>query len=63
MAMCAICGKTKRSGNNVSHSKVHTKRLFRPNVHKTTIYTNGVKKQIVACTRCVRTMAKAPRGM
>jgi large subunit ribosomal protein L28 len=62
MAMCEICGKTKQSGNNVSHSNVHTKRLFRPNIQKTTLLVNGLPKQIKACTRCIRTMAKAPRG-
>jgi large subunit ribosomal protein L28 len=62
MAMCEMCGKTKQSGNNVSHSNVHTKRLFRPNIQKTTVLVNGLPKQIKVCTRCIRTMAKAPRG-
>ncbi|HET8631242.1 MAG TPA: 50S ribosomal protein L28 [Thermomicrobiales bacterium] len=61
MAMCEICGKTKRAGNNVSHSHLKTKRVFRPNIQRTTIVVNGVPKQIKACTRCIRTMAKAPR--
>ncbi len=62
MAMCEMCGKTKQSGNNVSHSNVHTKRLFRPNIQKTTMLVNGTPKQLKVCTRCIRTMAKAPRG-
>jgi large subunit ribosomal protein L28 len=62
MAMCEKCGKTKQSGNNVSHSNVHTKRLFRPNIQKTTMLVNGTPKQVKLCTRCLRTMAKAPRG-
>lgn len=61
MATCDICGKTKRSGNNVSHSNLHTKRWFRPNIQRTTVIVNGAPKQIKACTRCIRTMAKAPR--
>lgn len=62
MAMCEKCGKTKQSGNNVSHSNVHTKRLFRPNIQKTTVLVNGIPRQLKVCTRCIRTMAKAPRG-
>ena len=63
MAKCEICGKTKSSGNNVSHSNVHTKRVFRPNIQRTKIMVNGTLKRINACTRCIRTMAKAPRGV
>jgi len=62
MAMCEMCGKTKQSGNNVSHSNVHTKRLFRPNIQKSTVLVNGIPRQLKICTRCIRTMAKAPRG-
>ena len=62
MAMCERCGKTKRSGNNVSHSNVHTKRLFRPNIQKSTVLVNGLPRQLKLCTRCIRTIAKAPRG-
>lgn len=61
MAMCEICGKTKTSGNNVSHSNVHTKRVFRPNVQQTRVLVNGQLRRVKACTRCMRTMAKTPR--
>jgi large subunit ribosomal protein L28 len=63
MAMCEKCGKTKRAGNNVSHSNVHTKRLFRPNIQKATVLVDGRLKQQKLCTRCIRTLAKSPRGM
>ncbi len=63
MAKCEICGKTKSFGNNVSHSNVHTKRVFRPNIQRTKIMVNGTLKRINACTRCIRTMEKAPRGL
>lgn len=62
MAKCEICGKTKVSGFNVSHSNVHTKRVFRPNIQKTRVMIDGTLKQINACTRCIRTLAKAPRA-
>jgi large subunit ribosomal protein L28 len=29
---CEVCGKRPITGNNVSHSKVHTKRRFLPNL-------------------------------
>ncbi len=63
MAMCEMCGKHKQSGNNVSHSNLHTKRVFRPNIQKTTLIVNGRKEKRTLCTRCMRTMAKAPRGI
>lgn len=63
MAMCDRCGKTKRAGNNVSHSNVHTKRLFRPNIQKATILVNGRMQKQKVCTRCLRTLAKAPRNI
>ena len=63
MAICEICGKKKQAGNNVSHSNVHTKRVFRPNIQRMTIMVKGRRKQINACTRCIRTMTKAPRGV
>ena len=63
MAMCEMCGKTKRSGNNVSHSNLKTKRLFRPNIQSSTIMLNGRPQQVKLCTRCIRTLAKAPRGV
>ena len=63
MAICDICGKKKQAGNNVSHSNVHTKRVFRPNIQRMTIMVKGRRKQINDCTRCIRTMTKTPRGV
>ncbi len=50
MAKCSICGKSAVIGSNVSHSQIHTKRKFKPNLQK----VNGV----VLCTSCLRTMDK-----
>ncbi len=63
MAMCEMCGKTRQVGNNVSHSNLKTKRLFRPNIQRTTVVVNGQPKQLKLCTRCIRTLSKAPRGV
>lgn len=46
-------------GHNVSHSMRHTKRQWKPNIQKTTIYENGHARQIKVCSRCLRTAAKS----
>jgi large subunit ribosomal protein L28 len=59
MAKCALCGKSPTFGNNVSHSMVHTRRQWRPNIQKVVIYENGIAKRMRLCTRCMRTVQKA----
>jgi len=49
------------SGNNVSHSKVHTRRRFMPNLHSTHIEKAGRRIKALVCTRCIRTGSKAAR--
>ncbi len=56
MAKCEICGKGPTFGNNVSHSKVHTKRRWSPNLQKVTLTRDGRKKRMTVCTRCLRTI-------
>ena len=56
--VCALCGKGKTAGNNVSHSNRHTKRTFEPNVHKMRVEIDGVASNKYVCTRCVRTSRK-----
>ena len=54
MAECSVCGEKRVAGNNVSHAKNRTKRLFMPNLQKIRVQTDkGAKKQYV-CTRCIR---------
>jgi large subunit ribosomal protein L28 len=54
MATCAVCGKQRVIGNNVSHANNRTKRVVRPNLQKMRIMTDhGIKKATV-CTRCLR---------
>lgn len=50
MARCAICDKKAVSGSAVSHSQIHTKRTFKPNLQK--VYG------VVMCTRCIKTLKK-----
>ncbi|MDA0769985.1 MAG: 50S ribosomal protein L28 [SAR202 cluster bacterium Casp-Chloro-G4] len=58
MAVCQRCNKAGQSGNNVSHSKRHTRTRWVPNVQKMTIHENGVAKKQSLCTRCLRTHYK-----
>jgi large subunit ribosomal protein L28 len=58
---CDVCGKGPMTGNNVSHSKRHTRRRFMPNLHSTHILRAGLMVKAKVCTRCVRTQAKAAR--
>lgn len=59
MAKCELCGKSPQSGRRVAHSKLATKRLFRPNLQKTTIIENGRRRQIVVCAKCLKALSKA----
>ena len=54
MAVCANCGKTAVAGSNVSHSVVHTKRRFRPNLQPARV--DG--RRLLICMRCKRTLRK-----
>ncbi|MBV8194618.1 MAG: 50S ribosomal protein L28 [Candidatus Dormibacteraeota bacterium] len=58
---CDICGKRPLSGFNVSHSKVHTKRRFLPNLQTAHVTIGGKLQKATVCTRCLRTQAKAAR--
>jgi large subunit ribosomal protein L28 len=46
------------AGNNVSHSKVRTKRRFLPNLHVATVTLGGKRVKTQVCTRCLRTLAR-----
>ena len=58
MAKCAHCGKTTTFGNNRSFSMRATKRTFKPNLQKVTVYEGNRKVKKVVCTKCIRTMTK-----
>jgi large subunit ribosomal protein L28 len=54
MASCAICGKKRIIGNNVSHANNKTKRLIMPNLQRMRIITRSGIKRLYVCTRCLR---------
>ena len=56
--VCAICGKGKTSGNNVSHSNRKTKRTFEANVQKVSVEDNGKNTEQYLCTKCIKTSKK-----
>jgi large subunit ribosomal protein L28 len=55
---CELCGKGPLVGNNVSHSKVHTRRRFLPNLHDAKLFRDGKAVKVRLCTRCIRTQSK-----
>jgi large subunit ribosomal protein L28 len=54
MASCAVCGKERTIGNNVSHANNRTKRLVKPNLQRMRVETKKGVKKISVCTRCLR---------
>jgi large subunit ribosomal protein L28 len=59
MAKCEVCGKKPMSGNNVSFSQRHTRRKWKPNVQKTSIFKSGRLQTVRICSRCLRTESKS----
>ena len=57
--VCAICGKGKATGNNVSHSNRKTKRTFEANVQKVSVEVDGKSTNQYLCTKCIKTSKKS----
>ena len=51
---CQICKKGLMSGNNVSHSKRRTRRVWAPNTQRVRVVVNGTTCHMTVCTRCLR---------
>lgn len=64
MAKCAVCGKQRMAGQNVSHANNITKRTFHANLQNVRALVDGRAKQVTVCTRCIRggKVVKAVRG-
>lgn len=58
MAKCEHCGKITTFGHNRPWSKKATRRTFRPNLQKVTVYEGGRKVRKVLCAKCIRTLVK-----
>ena len=51
---CMICGKAPMVGNNVSHAKNRTKRLFKLNLRRVRAMVDGSPRRIRVCGRCIK---------
>ena len=51
---CEVCGKGRQVGNNVSHAKNRTKKVWNANTHTLRVVQNGAVKRISVCTKCVK---------
>jgi len=51
---CDICGKHTVTGNNISHAKNATRRVWRPNLVKIKTLVGSTKTTIKVCTRCLK---------
>ena len=58
MAQCEHCGKIAQVGNNVSHSKRHTKRRFKPNVQRVHVLEGDKLVRKYLCAKCIKTLNK-----
>ena len=58
MAKCDQCGKATTFGHNRSFSQRATRRAFRPNLQKVSVFEKGRLIKKTLCTGCIRTLAK-----
>lgn len=59
MAKCQFTGKGPSFGNNVSHSKRRTRRIWRANIQKVTITdADGKRRQVKVAASHLRTLYK-----
>ena len=58
MAKCDNCGKGPQFGQNVSFSQKKTKRKFKPNIQRVSVFEDGRRTRKYLCTRCIKTMSK-----
>ena len=56
--VCAVCGKGKLSGNNISHSNMRTRRTWGANIQKVKIELDGKVSSQYVCTKCLKTAKK-----
>lgn len=54
--VCAICGKKRNVGHNVSHAKNRTQRIRKPNLHAHRVTVGESSIRMMLCTKCKRLM-------
>jgi len=50
--------KRQQHGHNISHSKRHTKRVWKPNLQTKTILVEGKKVKVKLSTTAIRSLKK-----
>ena len=58
---CELTGKEPQFGHNVSHSNRKTNRRFEPNIQRTTLFSEGLRRRVSLriCTRALRTVQRS----
>ncbi|MFQ3620482.1 MAG: 50S ribosomal protein L28 [Spirochaetales bacterium] len=51
---CEICGKGTMHGNNVSHAKNATRRVWKPNLVRVRTMVGRKAVTLKICTRCLK---------
>jgi len=51
---CDICGKGTVSGNNISHAKNATRRVWKPNLVRIRTLVGKTPRTLKICTRCLK---------
>ena len=52
--VCAMCGKGKQIGYNVSHANNKTKKQWLPNLQTVKIVKDGASTKTRLCTKCIK---------
>ncbi len=58
---CEKCGKGIMYGNNVSHSKRRTKRIFKPNLQYVRLMVGGKYTRMRLCASCIKLIRKSQK--
>ncbi|MBO4645870.1 MAG: 50S ribosomal protein L28 [Bacteroidales bacterium] len=58
--VCQITGKKAMVGNNVSHSNIKTKRIFKPNLHTKKFFVPELNEWVIlkVSAKAIRTISK-----
>ena len=58
---CQLTGKKPQFGHNVSHSNVKSNRRFNPNLQRTRLYSDALRRPVPmrVCTRALRSVVRA----
>ena len=52
--ICALCGKRRSVGHNISHANNKTKRVWHPNLQRVRARIGNQVRHVSVCTACIR---------